>query len=392
VYHFNKNERTKEYKAKGIKLIIRMGSIDKKNNPSYDMESVYENETAFKNAVDVYFKKAKVTRLTGGEMSKSYKKMVKKFAMKGYILPTFKTVLIGNSFVLPETLYDKRFKSEEKLKKNIQKKIDIKKESVENRKIKSAKNIARIFNRNRVTPKFVDSERRIKYGKEFSEFLIKPVRVQRVLWNNSLDYDENFDIKLTPLLMNYPNGSVQIDVIYKHGQYVYDEVIGNYIQWDTHESKRSIHAIKLKDRSTRTRIIKTNAQNIKREGYEFHRQKNIQNIRTEWNSLDYGQLTSSSEKKFLYIDIKFITPAAGGCSSSFNGTKMSIGKKENKIKINCPHSTNNNCLFKCISKQYPNKLIKFGLVQCNEIRQQFGIEKNAMISIENAIEIFHFFT
>jgi hypothetical protein len=51
-----------------------MSSIDTINYNSYDMENVYQNETEFKNAVDSYFQKEKVTRIQRGEMSKKIKK------------------------------------------------------------------------------------------------------------------------------------------------------------------------------------------------------------------------------------------------------------------------------------------------------------------------------
>ena len=90
-----------------------------------------------------------------------------------------------------------------------------------------------------------------------------------------------------------------------------------------------------------------------------------------------------SDSYFLIkeIDIKFIKPIVAGCY-----TCKGHGKnfKFNNLTLHNPYSTNNNCFFRIIEEHLefkPNK------VKCNEIRAEFGIKENEMISIQDGYKI-----
>ena len=90
-----------------------------------------------------------------------------------------------------------------------------------------------------------------------------------------------------------------------------------------------------------------------------------------------------SDSYFLIkeIDIKFIKPIVAGCY-----TCKGHGKnfKFNNLTLHNPYSTNNNCLFRILEEHLdfkPNK------VKCNEIREEFGIKENEMISIQDGYKI-----
>jgi hypothetical protein len=66
------------------------------------------------------------TRLRGGEMSKAYRAKVRRSAKVGIYLPTYKQVFIKTLGVFREsnTVFDKRVKTENKIKKSISTKIE----------------------------------------------------------------------------------------------------------------------------------------------------------------------------------------------------------------------------------------------------------------------------
>ena len=81
------------------------------------------------------------------------------------------------------------------------------------------------------------------------------------------------------------------------------------------------------------------------------------------------------------IDIKFIKPIVGGCYTCKGHGK---NLKFNNLTLHNPYSTNNNCFFRIIEDHLefkPNK------VRCNEIRAEFDIKENEMISIQDAYKI-----
>lgn len=92
---------------------------------------------------------------------------------------------------------------------------------------------------------------------------------------------------------------------------------------------------------------------------------------------------SNSSDNFLIkeIDIKFIKPIIGGCYSCEGRGK---NFKIDKLTLHNPYSTNNNCFFKIIEKFLKTKPTK---TRCNEIRKEFGIKENEMISFQNAYKI-----
>jgi hypothetical protein len=81
------------------------------------------------------------------------------------------------------------------------------------------------------------------------------------------------------------------------------------------------------------------------------------------------------------IDIKFIKPINGGCYSCKGHGK---NFKLNNLTLHNPYSTNNNCFFKCVEEYLNFKPTK---IKCNEIRKEFNIFENEMISIQDCYKI-----
>ena len=90
---------------------------------------------------------------------------------------------------------------------------------------------------------------------------------------------------------------------------------------------------------------------------------------------------SNSEFGIKQVDIKFIKPLVGGCYSCKGHGK---NLKLNNLTLHNPYSTNNNCFFKLIEEYLDFKPTK---TKCNELRAEFGIAENDMISFQDCYKI-----
>ncbi len=104
--------------------------------------------------------------------------------------------------------------------------------------------------------------------------------------------------------------------------------------------------------------------------------KTYENIYSSFNPPD-----SASQLFVRQFSIKFIKPIVGGCyNCKGHGKNMKI----NNLTLHNPYSTNNNCFFKCIEEFLDFKPTK---TVCNNIRAEFGINANEMISIQDCYKI-----
>jgi hypothetical protein len=99
----------------------------------------------------------------------------------------------------------------------------------------------------------------------------------------------------------------------------------------------------------------------------------------EWEKSGKG--ASSTCFYLKGVDIKVIIPLKGGCWSCKGHGKM---MKLKDLTLFSPYSTNNNCLFRLIEEYASEKMTK---TRCNEIRAEFGIQKDEMIDLKNADRI-----
>jgi hypothetical protein len=81
------------------------------------------------------------------------------------------------------------------------------------------------------------------------------------------------------------------------------------------------------------------------------------------------------------LEVKFIKPIVGGCYTC-KGHGKNLKLKD--LTLHNPYSTNNNCFFRVIEEHLdfkPNKN------KCNEIRAEFGIKENEVITIQDCYKI-----
>ena len=90
---------------------------------------------------------------------------------------------------------------------------------------------------------------------------------------------------------------------------------------------------------------------------------------------------SASHFIIFRVEPKFVKPITGGCY-----TCKGHGKnfKFKDLTLYNPYSTNNNCFFRIMEEYVDYKMTK---TKCNEIRKEFGILENEMVSIQDGYKI-----
>jgi len=336
--------------------LVKINTLGKRNKSKLLKELGYRN---INEAIETYS--------SSGEFKK-----LKKYADE----------LKEDTFKIMQEEYNNQIDLLKNQKKEI-KKEKVKKEKETKKKQKPASKIATFF---RSYKRAVNVEKSVKYGKdnfvkqfvdvysinckvsyyfEFGDikrnFGVAIPKPQFYYENKNMCIDFNNIIynKLLPLLGNlyyrYKNGYIQIDLI---GHWVSEALENESVIDMFNESpsqKLSIEALQLTPKNYKTILNKI---------------------------ISAGQPpTSLAEFYVEQIDIKFIKPIAGGCYSCKGHGK---NFKFQNLTLHNPYSTNNNCFFKCVEDYLDFKPTK---TACNDIRSEFGIKENELITIQDCYKI-----
>ena len=218
----------------------------------------------------------------------------------------------------------------------------------------------------------INIEKRMKYKNgDQVEWIKQYVDVYKVVSSEPVsigsdDFKEFFNSKVLSLLgsiyRRYKGGVVQLDFL---GRWKSQNEEGN-IDFSFIVADANLNLLLTKDKVSIEAVALTprNYRNI---------------IELMYEALQPPDSGSWFELK--EVDIKFIKPLVAGCY-----TCKGHGKnfKLNNLTLHNPYSTNNNCLFKCIEEHLDFKPTK---TKCNEIREEFNIPENEMITFEDAYKI-----
>ena len=228
----------------------------------------------------------------------------------------------------------------------------------------------------------INMEKKVKYTVgNITTFEKQFVDVYKIIFSESVTSGEmKFYDKLLSFLgglyRKFKTGVYQIDLL---GKWVTEDNETLQLIKDLEEKEVLTPAESLKLQRLKDQYFNETPQKVSIKAFEL----SPLNYKSLFEEIEKSVKPPDSSSFFLIkeIDIKFIKPIVAGCYTCKGHGK---NYKFNNLTLHNPYSTNNNCFFKIIEDHLDFKPTK---VKCNEIREEFGIKENEMISIQDGYKI-----
>ena len=232
----------------------------------------------------------------------------------------------------------------------------------------------------------INMEKRIKYNNGTEDVWEKQyvdvykIKFSEFVTDSKPEFLEKLLFCLGNLYRKFKNGVYQIDLIGKWNTddhdlkiYIKELLAKSRVEGLTSKEADELEAYQDQYLNTNLQKISIRAFTLSPLNYKAL----LEEIRASMRPPDSGSYFLIKE-----IDVKFIKPIVAGCYTCKTGHGKNL--KIDNLTLNNPYSTNNNCFFKIIEDHLDFKTTK---TKCNEIRREFNIKDNEMISIQDGYKI-----